>query len=62
MKRLKKQYPEEAAKTIIVIYSKYNKKDIKFCEEQGYKYLFYDVLSSEYDSLPNWEGKKTKKK
>lgn len=60
LRRFKKHYPEESNNTTIVIYSKYNKKDIAFCESLNYKYMFYDVLSKEFDALKNWEGKKKK--
>jgi len=56
LRRLKIKYPDEAAKTTVIIYSKYKKKDIEFCEKLGYKYLFYDVLCSEYsEQIPDWE-------
>ena len=56
LRRLKKNYPEEAAKTIVVIYNKYKKKDIEFCEKYGFKHLFYDELTKEYEGLiPTWE-------
>lgn len=58
LRRFKKQYPEEFSKTVVIIYSKYNKKDIEFCNKLGYKYMFYDELSKEFkDSIPEWEGK-----
>lgn len=56
LRRLKKHYPEDAAKTTIIIYDKYRKKDILFCEKLGYKYLFYDVLTKEFSSqIETWE-------
>ena len=56
LRRYKKQWPEDAAKTTVIIYSKYNKKDIEFCEKFGYKYLFYDVLTKKYATLiDTWE-------
>lgn len=56
LRRLKKCYPEEAAKTTIVIYNKYKKKDIEFCEKQGFRYLFYDELTKKYaDKIKGWE-------
>lgn len=56
LRRFKKQYPEDAAKTTIVIYNKYKKKDIEFCEKQGFKYLFYDELTKKYaDKIKGWE-------
>ena len=56
LRRLKKNYPEEAANTVVVIYTKYKKADIAFCEKLGYKYLFYDVLTKEFEPLiPTWE-------
>ena len=56
LRRFKKNYPEDAAKTTIVIYSQYKKKDIEFCQKLGFNYIFYDVLTKEYaDKVPNWE-------
>jgi len=56
LRRYKKHYPDEAAKTTIVIYTKYKKKDIEFCEKLGYRYIFYDALTKEYASqIPTWE-------
>lgn len=58
LRRLKKQYPEEFKETSVVIYSKYNKKDIEFCNKLGYNYMFYDELSKEFKGqIPLWEGK-----
>jgi hypothetical protein len=56
LRRYKKCWPEDAAKTTIVIYNKYRKDDIKFCEKLGYKYLFYDELTKKYQPLiKGWE-------
>ena len=56
LRRYKANYPEEAAKTIIVIYTKYRKKDIEFCKKLGYRYIFYDALTKEYESqISTWE-------
>lgn len=56
LRRLKKCYPEEFKRTTVVIYNKYKKKDIEFCEKLGYRYLFYDKLSDKYEPLiPTWE-------
>ena len=56
LRRLVKNYPEDAAKTTVIIYDKYRKKDIEFCTKLGYKFLFYDVLTKEYSSqIQGWE-------
>jgi hypothetical protein len=56
LRRLKKEYPEEANNTTIIIYSHYNKKDKGFCERLGYKFLYYDLLQKEYkDKIKGWE-------
>ena len=56
LRRLKKNYPEDAEKTCVVIYSKYKKKDIEFCKKTGYRYMFYDELRDIYEPLiPTWE-------
>lgn len=56
LRRLKKQFPDEASKTTVIIYDKYRKKDIEFCKKLGYKYNFYDVLTKEYkDKVEGWE-------
>lgn len=56
LRLLKKYYPNEFKETTVVIYNKYRKKDIKFVDQQGYKYLFYDKLTKQYQNLiPNWE-------
>jgi hypothetical protein len=61
LKRLKKCFPEDAKKTTVVIYSHYNKKDIAFCESLGYKYLFYDLLYTNYEKVVQFESKKKQK-
>jgi hypothetical protein len=56
LRRFKKCWPEDAAKTTVIIYTKYKKKDIEFCEKLGYKYLFYDELTKKYSPLiDTWE-------
>ena len=56
LRRYKKCWPEDAAKTTVIIYTKYKKKDIEFCEKLGYRYLFYDVLTKKYAPLiDTWE-------
>ena len=56
LRRLKKCYPDDAQKTCVIVYTKYRKKDIEFCKKQGYKCLFYDVLTKHYEPLiPTWE-------
>lgn len=58
LRRLRHNYPEDANNTIIIIYSKYNKKDILFCNKLNFSYVFYDELSKEFkDKIPEWEGK-----
>lgn len=55
-RRLKKNYPEEASRTTCVIYNKYKKADIEFCESLGYRYMFYSDLVTKYSSLiSEWE-------
>ena len=57
LRRLKKHYPDEFAKTTVIVYSKHKKKDIEFCKKLGYKVLLYDVLTKKYKPLiPKWEG------
>lgn len=56
LRRLKKCYPDDAAKTTVVIYNKYKKKDIEFCENLGYKYMLFDELTERFESIiPTWE-------
>lgn len=56
LRRLRHNYPEEADKTTVVIYSKYNKKDIEFCNKLNYNYMFYDELAKEFkDVISHWE-------
>jgi uncharacterized Zn finger protein (UPF0148 family) len=56
LRRLKKNYPEEAAKTCVVIYNKYKKKDIEFCKKLGFRYILYDALTEKYEpQIPTWE-------
>jgi hypothetical protein len=56
MKRFKKNYPEEANKTILVLYRKSDKDAIEFCKKTGYKYMFFDQLASKYaPHIPTWE-------
>ena len=56
LRSLKKYYPEDAARTTVVLYSKRVKKDILFCEKLGYRYLFYDELKEKFkEQIPKWE-------
>jgi hypothetical protein len=56
LRRLKKCYPEEFKTTCVVLYSKYKKKDIEFCEKLGYRYLFYGELEKHYKGMiKDWE-------
>lgn len=56
LRRLKKCYPEEAKQTLIIIYNKSKKKDIEFCDKLGFRYLFFDELTKEFESkIITWE-------
>jgi len=56
LRRYKKVYPNDAARTTVVIYNKQRKKDIEFCQKTGFRYLFYDVLTEQYAGIiPTWE-------
>jgi hypothetical protein len=56
LRRLKKHYPDEASKTTVIIYDHKRKQDIEFCEKNGFKFLFYDLLKKEYaERIENWE-------
>jgi hypothetical protein len=56
LRRLKKHYPKEFKETTVVLYNKYKKKDIAFCQKLGYKYLLYDSLTQQFKGLiKNWE-------
>lgn len=56
LRRLKKCYPEDFARTTVVIYNKYKKKDIEFCEKLGYKYMLFDELTDKFSpEIPTWE-------
>jgi len=56
LRRLKKCYPEEFSRTIVVLYNKYKKKDIEFCKKLGYKIMLYDQLTEEFSKeIPTWE-------
>ena len=56
LRRLLRCYPEEAAKTTVVIYHSNKKKDIEFCQKLGYRYIFYNELTEKYESLiDRWE-------
>lgn len=56
LRRLKKCHPEEFKTTCVVLYSKYKKKDIEFCEKLGYRYMFYGEMEKYYKELiPTWE-------
>lgn len=56
LRRLKKEYPADAERTTVILYSSRNKKDILFCEKHGYRCLFYDELKAKYHlSIPEWE-------
>lgn len=56
LRLLKKYYPEEFKQTYLILYNKYKKADIQFCEKQGYKYMFYDELTAKFkDKIKFWE-------
>lgn len=56
LRRLKQNYPGEAAKTTVVLYTKYKKKDIELCKQLGYKIMFYDELTKMFkDIIKGWE-------
>lgn len=56
LRRLRKNYPEEADNTLVILYDKYRKKDMKFCDKYGYKWITYDTLVKEYGPvIKGWE-------
>jgi uncharacterized Zn finger protein (UPF0148 family) len=56
LRRLKKNFPEEAKKTMVVIYDKYRKKDIEFCKKYDYDFMFFDELTKAYSNkIIGWE-------
>jgi len=56
LRRVKKLYPEEFKVTTVVVYNKYKKKDIEFCNKTGFNCMFYDEITKKYSSLVNrWE-------
>jgi hypothetical protein len=56
LRRLKKCYPEEFSRTTVVIYNKYKKADIEFCNKLGYRYMLFDELTDIYSpEIPTWE-------
>lgn len=53
---LKKVHPVEAAKTTVIVYTKYRKKEIDFCQKKGYKVFCYDELTKEFSpQIKTWE-------
>jgi len=57
LSRLKKNYPEDFNKTIVVVYRKSDKNAIEFCEKIGAKYMLYDKLTKEFsDKIEGWES------
>ena len=53
MRRFKKNYPDAAAKTIMILSSK---KDVEFCEKVGYTYVMYQDLAKTFkEVIPTWE-------
>jgi predicted nuclease of restriction endonuclease-like RecB superfamily len=56
LRRLKKCYPDEFARTTVIVYNKYKKADIELCEKLGYKHMLYDELTKRFSSdIPAWE-------
>lgn len=56
LRRYKNNYEEESANTTVVVYNKYKKKDIEFCQKLGYRVDAYDRLTEKYSKLiPTWE-------
>lgn len=56
LRRLRANYPEDADKTLVILYDKYRKKDMKFCDKYGYKWITYDTLVKEYKNIiKGWE-------
>lgn len=56
LRRLVKHYPEEAKDTLVILYDKYRKKDMKFCDKYGYRWITYDTLVKEYGpQIQGWE-------
>ena len=56
LRRLKRHYQEEFKRTRVVIYNKYKKQDIEFCDKVGYQHMFYDELTKIFQPLiPEWE-------
>jgi len=56
LRRFKIVHPEEADKLTVVLWRSTEKKNIEFCKKLGYKVMFYDKLTEEYESqIPTWE-------
>ncbi|RLD51554.1 MAG: hypothetical protein DRI97_15545 [Bacteroidetes bacterium] len=56
MRRYKKNYPQQAANTIMIINR--DKLAVKFCEKSGFRYMFYHDVEKIFKPLiPNWEGR-----
>ena len=56
LRRLKKHYPDEHSRTCVVVYDKYRKKDMAFCDKQGYRHMIYGEMAKKYKELiPGWE-------
>lgn len=56
LRRFKIVHPEEAAKLTVVLWRSTEKKNIEFCKKLGYKVMFYDKLTEEYEpQIPTWE-------
>ena len=56
LRRLMKCYPDEAARTTVVVYNKYKKKDIEFCKNLGYRYMLFDALTEKFKpQIATWE-------
>lgn len=56
LRRLKKEYPDDFNKTIVILYRRSDKKAIEFCNKLGIGYLFYsDFKEQFFNKIPEWE-------
>lgn len=56
LKRFRIVYPKEAANMTIVLYRSTDKRNIEFCKKLGFKTMFYDKLTEEFEPrIPTWE-------
>ena len=55
LRRLKRDYPEEAKQVTIIIQNKYDKKFINFLNKYEYKFMFMAELEKQYrEKIPEW--------